>query len=159
VTVVHIESARQMLSACLAALPVDVAVCAAAVSDWRVASEKPAKLKKNGAPPPLELVENPDILATLCGDNRARPTLVVGFAAETENLIENASEKRLRKGCDWILANDVAAHTGTFGGECNSVHLITAEGVDSWPRLGKDEVAARLARCIADHLHGASGAE
>ncbi|MCZ6523906.1 MAG: bifunctional phosphopantothenoylcysteine decarboxylase/phosphopantothenate--cysteine ligase CoaBC [Alphaproteobacteria bacterium] len=159
VTVVHIESARQMLSACVAALPVDVAVCAAAVSDWRVASEKPSKLKKNGAPPPLELVENPDILATLCGDNRARPTLVVGFAAETENLIENAREKRVRKGCDWIVANDVAAHTGTFGGECNSVHLITAAGADAWPRLGKDEVAARLARCIADHLNRASGAE
>jgi phosphopantothenoylcysteine decarboxylase/phosphopantothenate--cysteine ligase len=159
VHVVHIESARQMLSACMTALPVDVAVCAAAVSDWRVASEQANKLKKNGAPPPLELVENPDILASLSGDNRARPTLVVGFAAETENLIENAREKRARKGCDWIVANDVASHTGTFGGELNSVHLITADGDEAWPRLAKEAVAERLARSIADHLNRVSGAE
>ena len=157
VRVIHTESARQMLAACQAALPVDVAVCAAAVSDWRAAEPSPEKLKRKGAPPKLELVENPDILATLCGDNAARPGLVIGFAAETEDLIENAKAKRLAKGCDWILANDVSAEMGTFGGDGNTVHLISEDGVEHWPRLGKGEVAERLARRIADHIKGASG--
>ena len=153
VTTVHVESAREMLAACEAALPVDVAVCAAAVSDWRVAEAAAYKRKKTaGAPPTLVLVENPDILASLAKRNAARPRLVVGFAAETENLVENARAKRLKKGCDWILANDVAPSSGTFGGAENRIHLITAEGVEDWPMASKVEVARRLALRIALHL-------
>ncbi len=158
VHVVHTESARQMLAACQAALPVDIAVCVAAVTDWRAAEPSPQKLKRDGAPPKLELVENPDILATLCGDNAARPGLVIGFAAETEALIENAKAKRLAKGCDWILANDVSAEKGTFGGDDNTVHLISEDGVEHWPRLGKGALAERLARRIAGHIDGGAGA-
>ena len=155
VEVVRIETARQMLAACQSHLPADVAVCAAAVSDWRVATERSAKLKKNGGgAPTLDMVENPDILASLSGDNKARPALVVGFAAETDDLLVNAAEKRTRKGCDWIVANDVSAGSGTFGGDANTVHLLTAEGTEDWPRLTKVEVADRLARRIAEHFDG-----
>jgi phosphopantothenoylcysteine decarboxylase/phosphopantothenate--cysteine ligase len=154
VTVVKIESADEMLAACLQVGAVDVAVCAAAVADWKAAKPASAKLKKKAgaAPPSLELAPNPDILATLSKPGPKRPKLVVGFAAETENLVANAVDKRKRKGCDWIVANDVSAATGTFGGERNTVHLVSTEGVEDWPTLAKDEVAARLAKRIADHL-------
>ena len=154
VRTVHIESAHQMLEACASALPVDVAVCAAAVSDWRVARAAGQKLKKDGnaAPPALELTENPDILATLAAAGATRPALVVGFAAETETVVKHASEKRLRKGCDWIVANDVSPETGTFGGDENTVHLVTEAGAEDWPKMGKDAVAGRLAARIADHF-------
>ena len=154
VTVVKIESADEMLAACLQAGAVDVAVCAAAVADWKAAKPASAKLKKKAGaqPPSLELAPNPDILATLSRPGPKRPKLVVGFAAETENLVANAIDKRKRKGCDWIVANDVSAATGTFGGERNTVHLVSAQGVEDWPTLAKDEVAARLAARIADHL-------
>lgn len=158
VDVVHIESAEEMLSACRTALPVDVAVCAAAVADWRVAKTSAQKLKKNGAAPKLSLAANPDILASLAAAGNSRPRLVIGFAAETENLIAHATAKLKSKGCDWIVANDVAPGTGTFGGEENSVHVIDAAGVDSWPRLSKDDVAARLAARIADYLESTSTA-
>ncbi len=148
---VHVDSADQMLAACQGAGKVDIAVCAAAVADWKAAHPADAKLKKKaGAPPPsLELVPNPDILATLSRPGAQRPALVVGFAAETENLVANAIEKRQRKGCDWIVANDVSPAVGTFGGERNTVHLISATGVENWPTLAKDEVAKRLAGRIA----------
>jgi phosphopantothenoylcysteine decarboxylase/phosphopantothenate--cysteine ligase len=154
VTVVKIDSADQMLAACLAAGRVDVAVCAAAVADWKAARPAGAKIKKKAgaAPPALELTPNPDILATLSAPGAKRPALVVGFAAETEDLVANAIAKRQRKGCDWIVANDVSAATGTFGGERNTVHLVTGEGVEDWPTLAKDDVALRLAGRIALHL-------
>jgi len=152
----RIESAEQMLAACLAALPADAAICAAAVGDWRPAAPATQKLKKGRgqAPPTLALAENPDILARLAAAGPARPRLVVGFAAETENLLDNARAKRLAKGCDWILANDVGPGTGTFGGAANTVHLVTADGVESWPTLSKREVAGRLADRIAGRLAG-----
>lgn len=154
VRTVHIESAREMLEACTSALPLDIAVCAAAVSDWRVAREAGQKLKKDGnaGPPALELTENPDILATLSAAGDVRPGLVVGFAAETETVVEHATAKRLRKGCDWIVANDVSPETGTFGGDENTVHLVTEAGAEPWPKMGKDAVAARLAERIAAHF-------
>ena len=154
VKVVKIDSADQMLAACLAAGGVDVAVCAAAVADWKVSRPSGAKIKKKpgAAPPALELTPNPDILATLSRPGPQRPKLVVGFAAETENLVANAIDKRQRKGCDWIVANDVSPALGTFGGERNTVHLVSAAGVEEWPTLAKGEVAARLAARIALHL-------
>src|SRR5579859_3516035 len=131
---IRIESAREMLSACEAALPADIAVCAAAVADWRVADMAEQKLKKEGGGPPvLSLVENPDILATLSKPGPQRPKLVVGFAAETEHVVEHAKAKRLRKGCDWILANDVSVGTQTFGGTRNAIHLVAGETVEDWP--------------------------
>ena len=154
VKVVKIESADQMLAACLDAGALDIAVCAAAVADWKAARPATGKIKKKaGAPPPaLELAPNPDILATLSKAGPKRPALVVGFAAETENVVANAVDKRIRKGCDWIVANDVSPATGTFGGERNTVHLITAAGTEDWPPLGKGDVAGRLAARIALHL-------
>lgn len=154
VTVVHVETARQMLDACRAALPADVAVCAAAVADWRVAEPAAEKTKKaeGVAPPTLTLVANPDILATLAEAGPQRPALVVGFAAETEKLIDHARAKLARKGCDLILANDVSAASGTFGGDVNTVHLVSPAGVESWPPLSKAEVAERLATEVADLL-------
>ncbi|HKO06813.1 MAG TPA: bifunctional phosphopantothenoylcysteine decarboxylase/phosphopantothenate--cysteine ligase CoaBC [Alphaproteobacteria bacterium] len=149
VTVVRIESARDMLAASLAALPADAVVCAAAVSDWRPADAAAQKMKKNGRSPSLKLVENPDILATLSRAGNRRPRLVVGFAAETENVVAHAREKREKKGCDWVLANDVSPPSGTFGGEKNTIHLVSAEGVEDWPTLSKAEVAERLAERIA----------
>ncbi len=156
VTVRPVESARDMLAACRAALPVDVAVCAAAVADWRVKEAGTGKLKKEpGGPPTLELVETPDILATLAGlpasgaAAERRPALVVGFAAETERVVEQAVAKRRRKGCDWILANDVSPASGTFGGDHNTVHLIRDEHAETWPTLTKAEVADRLTAAIA----------
>jgi phosphopantothenoylcysteine decarboxylase / phosphopantothenate---cysteine ligase len=153
VTLKPVETAAQMLAACRAALPVDIAVCAAAVADWRVAEAADHKVKKTGgAAPTLALVENPDILATLSAAGPARPKLVVGFAAETRDVVALATEKRRRKGCDWILANDVAPGTGTFGGDANTIHLIDDTGVDLWPTLTKQAVAERLADRIAAHL-------
>lgn len=154
VTVRGIESAAQMLAACETALPADIAVCAAAVADWRVVGEAQQKMKKDGSgrPPALTLVENPDILATLSQLNGGRPRLVVGFAAETEKVVHHAQGKRTRKGCDWIVANDVGAGTGVMGGDENTVHLITAQGVEAWPTMSKDAVADALARRIADHF-------
>jgi len=153
VSVHRIESAREMLTACERTLPVEVAVCAAAVSDWRAADAAEQKLKKNGGSvPALALAENPDILATLSQPGNRRPRLVVGFAAETEDVIANARVKRAKKGCDWILANDVAPATGTFGGDRNTIHLITEKGVETWPTMEKETVARRLAERIADTL-------
>ena len=154
VKVHHVETASEMLEACRAALPADIAVCAAAVADWRVANRQDEKVKKTdgAAVPALELTPNPDILAELSAPGKQRPPLVIGFAAETENVIDNATAKRARKGCDWILANDVSPATGTFGGDRNSVHLIDAAGVESWPALAKTDVADRLADRIADKL-------
>lgn len=157
VTVVPVETARQMLAASVAvaeAAPLDVAVCAAAVADWGVANSASQKMKKDGSgqPPVIELVQNPDILAHLSQMPSHRPRLVVGFAAETENLLDNARQKRARKGCDWICANDVSPQTGTFGGDANTVHLVSAAGIDSWPPLSKTAVAERLAAAIAAFL-------
>ncbi len=151
VAVRHVETARAMRDACIAALPADVAVCAAAVADWRVAEAAGEKIKKRpgAAPPALALVPNPDILAELSAPGPARPRLVVGFAAETGDLLAEAAAKRARKGCDWIVANDVSTAGGAMGGAENTVHLLTAEGAESWPRLAKDEVARRLAQRIA----------
>ena len=132
----------------------DVFISVAAVADWRVANAGERKLKKTpgGAPPALELVPNPDILATISTAGPARPRLVVGFAAETNDLIANAQDKRRRKGCDWIVANDVSPATGIMGGTENEVQLITEAGIEPWPRLGKDEVAQRIAQRIAEAL-------
>jgi phosphopantothenoylcysteine decarboxylase/phosphopantothenate--cysteine ligase len=153
VAVHRVETAVEMLAACQAALPADIAVCAAAVADWHVTAA-PNKLKKQaGAPPPaLVLQPNPDILAALSAPGPRRPRLVVGFAAETEDLAANAAAKRQRKGCDWIVANDVSPATGIMAGEANQVHLVTAAGAEDWPMLPKAEVAARLAGRIAAAL-------
>jgi phosphopantothenoylcysteine decarboxylase/phosphopantothenate--cysteine ligase len=153
VTVRHVETAAEMLTSCRAALPVDVAVFAAAVADWKIANPATQKLKKAGGKPPrLELAANPDILATLSGAGNARPRLVIGFAAETERVVENAVAKRAAKGCDWIVANDVSPDTGTFGGQQNTVHLISAGEVEHWPTLSKVEVAERLVDRIIRHF-------
>jgi len=153
VEIVPIETAVEMLAACEAVLPADVAIMAAAVADWRVESVAEHKLKKDGAGPPLlRLAENPDILASIARRSNDRPQLVIGFAAETDDIVANARAKRVRKGCDWILANDVSFGSGTFGGERNTIHLVDADGVEDWPVMTKIEVAARLAARIADHL-------
>jgi phosphopantothenoylcysteine decarboxylase/phosphopantothenate--cysteine ligase len=157
VMVKHVESARDMLREVEAALPADVAVFAAAVADWRVDHEGEQKLKKTAAGvPSLQLVENPDILATISKLSEQRPGLLIGFAAETEHLIENAKAKFERKGCDWIVANDVSPASGVMGGDRNRVHLLTHDGseikVDSWPVMTKEEVAAQLVARIASAL-------
>lgn len=152
VDTVHVESAREMLAATEAALPADIAIFAAAVADWRVAEEAGHKLKKgvDGAPG-LSLVENPDILATVAARKEGRPSLVVGFAAETENVVEHAKGKLLRKGCDLIVANDVGG-TGVMGGDANTVHLVGRDGVEDWPTLSKSEVANRLMARLGEML-------
>lgn len=154
VAVVRVESAVEMLEACEHALPVDAAVLAAAVADWRVADPVVGKIKKKATPagPTLILTENPDILAALSNGRGRRPKLVIGFAAETDSVVENAVAKRAAKRCDWILANDVSPGTGTFGGDTNTVHLVSADGVEDWPTLTKQAVAERLAERIADAL-------
>ncbi|MEJ0073890.1 MAG: bifunctional phosphopantothenoylcysteine decarboxylase/phosphopantothenate--cysteine ligase CoaBC [Alphaproteobacteria bacterium] len=155
VKTVRVESARDMLKAVEAALPVDVGVFAAAVADWRTADAGEQKLKKDGSgPPQLALVENPDILATVSELKAKRPPLVIGFAAETEKVIEHAKAKLKRKGCDWILANDVSAESGVMGGDANTIHLVTAKGVEHWPTQSKDAVAAMLVGRIAESLKG-----
>jgi phosphopantothenoylcysteine decarboxylase / phosphopantothenate---cysteine ligase len=145
VRLVAVESAIEMLAACERELPCDVAIFAAAVADWRVADEAEQKIKKDGkGAPALKFVENPDILKTIAQRGSQRPGLVVGFAAETENLIENARDKLARKGCDLIIANDVGKDKNIFGGDQNSVHLVTASGIESWGLLSKHDVAQRL---------------
>ena len=158
VDVVRVETANEMLAAVRAALPSDAAVFAAAVADWRVANAAATKMKKDGSgrAPALEFAENPDILATVSQLGDTRPALVVGFAAETDDVLAHATAKRDRKGCDWIVANDVSPATGIMGGEENAVTVITASGAEEWPRVPKDEVARRLALRIAGAL-GAGG--
>lgn len=151
VSVVHVQSARDMLIACESALPADIIVCAAAVSDWRANKVSQSKIKKDGANQNvLKLTLNPDILATLSKPSKKRPSLVVGFAAETNDVIAHATKKRTSKGCDWILANDISNRTDTFGGENNTINLITADGVENWPKMSKTQVALKLALRIAD---------
>ena len=147
----RVETAKQMLDAAMAALPADIAVCAAAVADWRVANASDGKIKKRvgEAAPALELVPNPDILAALSAPGPSRPRLVVGFAAETDDLLANAAAKLKRKGCDWVVANDVSPATGIMGGEENVIHLITSAGVENWPRLSKQRVAEQIAGRLA----------
>jgi phosphopantothenoylcysteine decarboxylase/phosphopantothenate--cysteine ligase len=152
VEVRRVESADEMLAASLAALPVDIAVCAAAVSDWKPVKRKPRKIKKTGEAPAIDLAENPDILRRLAAKGPSRPRLVIGFAAETENLVANAKAKRKAKRADWIVANDVSAKGGAMGGRDNKVHLVTGTGAESWPRLDKSEVARRLVERIAAAL-------
>ncbi len=153
VQVVRVETAQQMSDAVDAALPVDAGVFAAAVADWRVASASDRKLKKSrDGLPVLEFAENPDILKRVSNAKEGRPRLVVGFAAETNDVVENATAKRTRKGCDWIVANDVSPGTGIMGGSENAVVLISDDGAEEWPRMGKDAVADRLAQKIAEAL-------
>jgi len=150
VTVVKVESARDMLGAVEAALPADIAVFAAAVADWRTATNSSEKIKKSGkAAPELALIENPDILATIAQRKSGRPKLVIGFAAETQHIVENAKAKLARKGCDWILANDVSPETGIMGGDSNTIDLVTRTGVEHWPPQSKTQVAAALVQRIA----------
>ena len=159
-SVVRVESAREMLAACEAALPVDIAVCTAAVADWRVAASSPDKIKKrpDGTPPTLVLAENPDILKTL-SHAAPRPRLVVGFAAETGNVVANGRRKLAAKGCDWIVANDVSREQATFGSVYNTVQLIRSDAeVETWPKLAKAQVASRLVTRIAAHFASASAA-
>ncbi|NKB26064.1 MAG: bifunctional phosphopantothenoylcysteine decarboxylase/phosphopantothenate--cysteine ligase CoaBC [Rhodobacteraceae bacterium] len=153
VRVVPVQTAEEMLDAVQAALPADAAVFAAAVADWQVTGKTSSKIKKDGSGkiPALKLAENPDILATV-SKGKNRPKLVVGFAAETDDVIENATAKRKRKGCDWIVANDVSPETGIMGGAENAVTLITDAGAEEWPRMGKDMVARQLAARIAEAL-------
>ena len=156
VKVIKIETAREMLREVERALPADAAVFAAAVADWRVANAGEQKLKKQAGKtaPDLPLVENPDILATIAKRKSQRPKLVIGFAAETENVAANAKAKLISKGCDWILANDVSPQSGVMGGDSNTITLVRASGVENWPPQSKDEVAALLVARIADSLSG-----
>jgi phosphopantothenoylcysteine decarboxylase/phosphopantothenate--cysteine ligase len=155
VNLVRIESARDMLAAVEKALPADIAVFAAAVADWRTANNSKEKIKKTGkGTPELALVENPDILATVAHRKSKRPRLVIGFAAETEHVIEHAKAKLARKGCDWILANDVSPETGIMGGDNNTIHLVTKDGVEHWPPQSKNEVASALITRIARAMSG-----
>ncbi|MGL4813090.1 MAG: bifunctional phosphopantothenoylcysteine decarboxylase/phosphopantothenate--cysteine ligase CoaBC [Beijerinckiaceae bacterium] len=162
VTTVHVESARDMLAAVEKALPADMAIFAAAVADWRVDREAAQKIKKDGKTlPSFSLTENPDILATVAQGKMAgkpRPALVVGFAAETENVIAHAQAKLQRKGCDWIIANDVSPQTGIMGGDRNTVHLVRAEGVESWPDMSKVDVAVKLVGALARAVATPGGA-
>ncbi len=153
---VRVETAREMLAAALDALPADIAVFCAAVADWRTDGEAHQKMKKveGGGLPALTLTENPDILKTIAQHTELRPRLVIGFAAETEKVLEHGQTKRARKGCDWLVANDVSPQTGVMGGDHNTVHLIRAAGVESWPQMDKPAVARRLAQTIADAFTG-----
>jgi phosphopantothenoylcysteine decarboxylase/phosphopantothenate--cysteine ligase len=154
IRVIKVETAREMEEACLAALPADIAVCAAAVADWRAAEVAPQKLKKQAGAerPALRFTQNPDILAGLGRLGDKRPRLLVGFAAETENLVEHARAKLASKQCDLIVANDVSAATGTFGGDANRVWLVEREQITEWPPLSKKDVAARLAQVLSERL-------
>ncbi len=158
VTVINVESAQDMFDAVKENLDVTCAIFAAAVADWRVENSSGSKIKKqNGALPELSLSENPDILAHVAQlETDTRPPLVIGFAAETDDVIENATAKRARKGCDWIVANDVSPETGIMGGSENQVILVTEQGADQWPRLSKGDVAAKLADRITDQILGTS---
>jgi phosphopantothenoylcysteine decarboxylase / phosphopantothenate---cysteine ligase len=154
VSVIHVETARDMLQAVERALPVDVAIFAAAVADWRVANAGAQKIKKTPGKgmPELTFAENPDILSTIAHRKKERPRLVIGFAAETENVAANAKAKLAAKGCDWILANDVSPQTGIMGGDSNTIQLVTAKGVEAWPPQSKDDVAAMLIARISEAL-------
>tara|TARA_B100000686_G_C16778240_1_gene970033 strand:- start:464 stop:1684 length:1221 start_codon:yes stop_codon:yes gene_type:complete len=154
VNVIEVQSAKEMHAATMNSLPVDIAICAAAVADWRPSTIKKTKIKKinRKKPPALELVKNPDILFELSTSAKNRPHLVVGFAAETENLIQNASAKRLTKTCDWIIANDISTETKNMGGEDNTVHLISGNGIEDWPRMTKVEIANKIAERISEHF-------
>lgn len=154
VSVIAVETAEEMLEAVRSALPADAAVFAAAVADWKVARAASDKIKKqpDGAIPTLQFAENPDILATIAAPGPPRPPLVIGFAAETSDVVANATAKRARKGCDWILANDVSPEEGVFGGAENTVHFVTAAGVTQWPKAAKEDVADRLVEEIATWL-------
>ena len=156
----HVETADQMLAAVEATLPADIAVCAAAVADWKPRRLAGDKLKKadNSSPPALQLIENPDILATLSEPGANRPGLVIGFAAETRDVVANARDKRRAKGCDWIVANDVSEETGVMGGGHNQIHLVTGEGIEDWPEMAKEDVADALMRRAAEHLAGTAQA-
>ncbi|MEH6528000.1 MAG: bifunctional phosphopantothenoylcysteine decarboxylase/phosphopantothenate--cysteine ligase CoaBC [Sneathiella sp.] len=157
VTLRAVESAQEMLLACEESLPVDAAIFAAAVADWRVNNEATQKIKKQaGALPDLRLTENPDILATISGNSLNRPDLVIGFAAETENIVENGKAKRIKKGCDWIVANDVSASTGTFGGDENQVFLLKGTSTESWPKQSKYDVAQTLGVHISEFFQSKS---
>lgn len=158
VKVVRVETANEMLDGVRRALPADVGIFAAAVADWHVANRAAEKIKKgaSGGAPALSFAENPDILRTISARGAQRPELVIGFAAETEHVVEHARKKRKAKGCDWIVANDVSPRSGVMGGDRNTVHIVSAEGVDSWPELGKGEVAERLMARVAAHLAGAT---
>jgi phosphopantothenoylcysteine decarboxylase/phosphopantothenate--cysteine ligase len=156
IKVVRVTSAREMLEATEAALPVDIGVFAAAVADWRVATTHGDKIKKSGKAktPALTLVENPDILATIAKRSNGRPALVIGFAAETENVIAHAKRKLAAKGCDWIVANDVSTEKGVMGGSQNEIHLVTSEGIENWPLMQKEAVAEELMRRASERLSG-----
>ena len=156
VDVIHVETADQMLKACKKSLPADIAICAAAVADWRVADlaeNKIKKDKKTKSPPLLSLVENPDILKILSKKTPARPALVIGFAAETENVLPNAMKKRKDKGCDWVVANDVSEENEVFGGDNNQIHLVKSDETEAWPHMPKETVAKTLVRKAAEHLN------
>ena len=155
VKLLKVTTAREMLAACESALPADVAVCTAAVADWRpdIAANNKIKKEKDAAAPVLKLVENPDILATLARHAR-RPSLLIGFAAETETVVAHAQAKLAKKGCDWIVANDVSPHTGVMGGDRNTVHIVTRGAVEDWPEMDKREVGTRLAARIAQTIKG-----
>jgi len=156
--VVHVETAEEMLRAVHTNLPADIAVFAAAVADWRSASAPRDKIKKSGDKPSLDLVENPDILASVGKARAGRPALGIGFAAETGNVTSEAAKKRKSKGADWIVANDVSPARGVFGGDGNTVHLVTADGTEDWPTMSKDEVARRLMQRAAEHLRRSAAA-
>ncbi len=158
VRTVRVETAQQMLSACEKELPTDIAICAAAVADWRVDGQANQKIKKGAqGAPTLSFIENPDICATLA-HHKQRPALVIGFAAETEMVIEHARTKRLKKGCDWIVANDVSPETGIMGGDKNEVHLLTENDIEHWPSMSKLSVGEKLANRIASHFGELNGA-
>jgi phosphopantothenoylcysteine decarboxylase/phosphopantothenate--cysteine ligase len=154
VAVLHVETAAQMMDAVRESLPADVAIFTAAVADWRVAASAPSKMKKarSAGPPKLDLVENDDILRTVASSRSSRPTLVIGFAAETDDVVSYARKKRKSKNADWIVANDVSPSTGIMGGDRNRVHLVTASGVEDWPEMAKEDVAERLIARAAQHL-------
>tara|TARA_B100000676_G_C18078729_1_gene849556 strand:+ start:1227 stop:2438 length:1212 start_codon:yes stop_codon:yes gene_type:complete len=153
VNVIHVETAEQMLEACKNSLPADIAVCAAAVSDWRSREEREGKIKKKGNTLSLSFKKTPDILKILAKKGDGRPKLVIGFAAETGDVISKASPKRIEKNCDWILGNDVSMGSNTFGGNKNRVHFIDNAGTESWPEMSKTNVAYELVKRIADYLH------
>jgi phosphopantothenoylcysteine decarboxylase/phosphopantothenate--cysteine ligase len=154
INVIKVETAREMLDAVEQAMPADIAIFAAAVADWRVANAGEQKIKKKAgqATPELALTENPDILSTIAHRTSQRPKLVIGFAAETENVAANAKAKLVRKGCDWILANDVSPQTGIMGGDSNTIQLVTVKGIETWPTQTKQAVAAMLIARIAAEI-------
>ncbi|WP_420334862.1 bifunctional phosphopantothenoylcysteine decarboxylase/phosphopantothenate--cysteine ligase CoaBC [Roseibium sp.] len=154
INTVHVETAAEMLKAVEANLPADIAIMAAAVADWRVAAEGSQKIKKDGSgkPPALALVENPDILATIGHHTSLRPQLLIGFAAETQNLIDNARAKLERKNADWIVANDVSPETGIMGGDANTIRLVSKSGIEDWPEMNKSDVARRIIERAAQEV-------